>query len=495
MAFSIQTNVNSLIAQENLRVNSDFQAKTIQQLTSGYRINQSGDDAAGLAVANTFRNNEAELTQGVRNANDGISTLQIVDGGMNNISTMLDRMKTLATQSASSSFTGNRATLDAEFQSLQAEITRQAADIGLTNGGANQKILSVYLGGGAAGGGASVTSNSTVSVDLSTASVDAAGLNVNGLSINGTSSTTAQVVAAGAATLAASGNLAGATQQIDVDTSAGTTTVTLTGGATGLSQDDVIQQLNAGLAGTGITAAIGTGANANKVVFSSGDGFVLDIKDATNSATGIGPAAIAQNTGMAHTGMMTFANAATPENLTFTLTGGSGAVKTVAIGAATTADQFQAAAQTALAGTGIEVMRDGNDFYFQGSQTFTLASDAAFANFSNGPNGTVTAGAGTVVSDPTTNAKAALTAITAAVQTLGTVQGTVGAGENKLQYAINLAESQNTNYASAESRIRDTDVAAQAANLTKASVLQQASMAAMAQANSASQAVLALLRG
>ena len=83
MALSIQTNVNSLIAQENLRVNSNFQSQTIQRLTSGYRINSSGDDAAGLAVANKFRADTAELAQGVRNANDGISTLQVIDGGMN----------------------------------------------------------------------------------------------------------------------------------------------------------------------------------------------------------------------------------------------------------------------------------------------------------------------------------------------------------------------------------------------------------------------------
>src|SRR5215472_4104014 len=60
---SIQTNVNSLVAQQNMSVNNAFQSKTIEQLTSGYRINSSGDDAAGLAVANKFRS-IAELTQG-----------------------------------------------------------------------------------------------------------------------------------------------------------------------------------------------------------------------------------------------------------------------------------------------------------------------------------------------------------------------------------------------------------------------------------------------
>jgi flagellin len=83
---SIQTNVNSLVAQENLNVNNTFQSKTIQQLTSGYRINSSGDDAAGLAVANQYRNSVSELTQGVSNGNDGVAQLQIMDGGISNIS-------------------------------------------------------------------------------------------------------------------------------------------------------------------------------------------------------------------------------------------------------------------------------------------------------------------------------------------------------------------------------------------------------------------------
>jgi flagellin len=89
----------------------------------------------------------------------------------------------------------------------------------------------------------------------------------------------------------------------------------------------------------------------------------------------------------------------------------------------------------------------------------------------------------------------AVTAVAAAIGTLGSAQAAVGKGQNQLNYAVGLAQSQISNFSAAESRIRDADVAAEAANLTKAQVLQQASMAAMAQANSAPQAVLALLRG
>ena len=149
---SIQTNVNSMNAQENLRMTTDFQGRTISRLTSGYRINQSGDDAAGLSVANKFRSDVAELTQGVRNANDGLSTLQIIDGGLSNIAKIVDRLKTLATQSASSTFTGDRSVLNTEYTSLLSEIDRQAAGIGLgsgdTNAGRFNANIQVYIGGG-----------------------------------------------------------------------------------------------------------------------------------------------------------------------------------------------------------------------------------------------------------------------------------------------------------------------------------------------------------
>ncbi len=184
MSISIQTNVDSMVAQENLSVNSSFQSKTIQQITSGYRINSSADDAAGLAIANGFRSTETELTQGVQNANDGISTLQIVDGGMNNISQMLDRLRTLATQSASGTFTGDRNVLNNEFQSLLTEIDRQSQSIGLNQGGQFAQALSVYVGGGkdTTTGGVSV-SNGTVSVDLTNATVDSQSLGLKGFQV------------------------------------------------------------------------------------------------------------------------------------------------------------------------------------------------------------------------------------------------------------------------------------------------------------------------
>ncbi len=181
MAFSVNTNITSLQAQDYLRMTSDFQAKTINKVTSGLRIVQSGDDAAGLAVANGFRSDQAVLSQGVRNANDGLSTLQTIDGGMSNISKLLDRARTLATQSASSTFTGDRAVLNSEFGSVVGEIDRQAQSIGLNTGGDFAKSLSVFVGGGRGADGAKVITNGSVSIDLTKSTVDSKSLGLKGV--------------------------------------------------------------------------------------------------------------------------------------------------------------------------------------------------------------------------------------------------------------------------------------------------------------------------
>src|ERR1700691_3755281 len=164
MSLSIQTNVASHEAQNFVNINTNLQSNTIEQLSSGYRINQSGDDAAGLATANQYAGTIATLTQGVINAGNSSSPLQIADGGLSNITTILTRLQPLATESASSTFAGNRATVNQEYQGLLTEINRQASSINLNTGGTNNANLTTYIGGG------DNASDSQVSVNLSGAS-------------------------------------------------------------------------------------------------------------------------------------------------------------------------------------------------------------------------------------------------------------------------------------------------------------------------------------
>jgi flagellin len=390
---SIQTNYASMVGANNLNVNNNFQTSTIEALTSGYRINSSGDDPAGLAVANQYSSDVAQLTQGIINANSGVSTLQIVDGGMSNISTMLDRMQTLATESASGTFAGNRATVNAEFQTLQTEIDREANNIGLgTSNSSNAGTLSVFIGGGSSLANSQVAITNLTKVDANTLGVGA------GVDVLGAMQATTNF---GNLAMTGSGALLVNTSQSFAFTSMGSTgnqtvTATVAGGSAGITGQQALTSLNAQLNPYGVQAT------------TDASGY-LEFQNVYDNAF------------------------------------------TVTAGAATNAGE-------GLASNLLEGL--------------------------SAPTGT----------SGTADALAAVTAINSAISQLGTAQGAVGAGENDLNYAIGLATSQSTNYSSAESQIRDADVATEASNLTKAQVLQQASVAAMAQANAAPQALLKLLQ-
>lgn len=179
MAFTINTNIASMQAQEYLRMTNDFQGKTINRVTSGLRIINAGDDAAGLAIANGFRSDQAVLSQGIRNANDGLATLQTIDGGVSNIGKLLDRARTLAAQSASGTYQGSRTVLNAEFQSVMGEIDRQAQAIGLNERGTFAKNLQVFIGGGRGTDDAGIVSNGSVAVNLTNSTVDTKSLSLS----------------------------------------------------------------------------------------------------------------------------------------------------------------------------------------------------------------------------------------------------------------------------------------------------------------------------
>ena len=179
MSFSVVTNLPSIDAQARLIQTSNGLQKTLARLSSGLRINSSADDAAGLAVANRHRLDNTGLTVGIRSANDAISKLQIEDGAMNNISSLLDRALTLASQAASDTFTSSRGSLDEEFSSVLAEITRNAKAAGLETGSANLNARSVFVGNTQTNTTAAV---SFVSFALTTA-IDDEGLGVSSQNI------------------------------------------------------------------------------------------------------------------------------------------------------------------------------------------------------------------------------------------------------------------------------------------------------------------------
>jgi flagellin len=162
-SFSVVSNIASANAQANLHTTQVGLQKALTRLSSGFRINSSGDDAAGLVTANSYRQEVAVINQGIRNANDGLSDLQIKDGALANVATLLDRIATLATQSASGTTTAaSRTTLQAEFADVLSEINREVTVAGL----ATDAGFSVFVSNDGANGQITGTIQSVTTTDL-----------------------------------------------------------------------------------------------------------------------------------------------------------------------------------------------------------------------------------------------------------------------------------------------------------------------------------------
>lgn len=127
MSLRIATNVQSLSAQRFLQINNDMQNKFLEQLSSGSRINHSGDDAAGLAISERLKSHIRSMKQATRNANDGISLIQVAEGSLSEIGNILVRLRELSIQGASDTIgDAERGFLDKEVQQLKSEIDRIA---------------------------------------------------------------------------------------------------------------------------------------------------------------------------------------------------------------------------------------------------------------------------------------------------------------------------------------------------------------------------------
>ena len=123
----IQHNIAAINSYRNLSTNQSALSKNLEKLSSGYKINRAGDDAAGLAISETMRSQINGLNQAVNNANDAVGLIQTAEGAMTETHSMLQRMKTLTTQAANGTYTSTaRGNIKAEIDALNAEITRIA---------------------------------------------------------------------------------------------------------------------------------------------------------------------------------------------------------------------------------------------------------------------------------------------------------------------------------------------------------------------------------
>ncbi|MBI3478511.1 MAG: hypothetical protein HY010_22515 [Acidobacteria bacterium] len=270
MALSVLNNIASLAAQNQLTITNGNLQKALFQLSSGSRINTGADDAAGLAIADGLHANITALTQSARNANDGVGELQVADGSLAAVTTLLNRAVTIATEAATGTVSDpQRVALNDEFTAIKAEIDRVGSKTNYNGGKVfTANTLNVFLSD------SSANSNSLIGVATGVlSSID--------LGLGGAVAATGTLAqAAGSAAVASSDVFTGGAF---VASAVATTTLTVNGG--GVLDGD--QVAIGGKTYTFKTALTGGTGLANEVAIGGSNAqALLNLKGAVNAAPG-----------------------------------------------------------------------------------------------------------------------------------------------------------------------------------------------------------------
>ena len=394
MGLRINQNIDALNSYRNLSVTQGQMSKSLEKLSSGFRINRAADDAAGLAISEGLRSQVGGLKVAVRNAQDGVSVVQTAEGALTETHAILQRMRDLSVQASNDG--GLNADAKGNIQSEMGQLKDELNRISDTTKFNGSKLLDGnYTGTFQVGANA----GETISVAIGSANkgMDATGLGVAGVDVTGVSGLAADYTAAVGGTSGAVQTTNGVDFTTDNTNNAKLTGTLSVGGKT-------LDLAKVELADS--TAGWGDSAN------------VAALQTAADAAFGAGKVTVGEDSG----------------NLTFT------------------------GADPGATATGAEV----------------AAADVVFT--------------------PQSGASAAITAIDSAIQTVSTTRANLGAVQNRFEHTINNLNVAVENLSASESRIRDTDMAAEMVNFTRSQILSQAGTAMLAQANQAPQGVLRLLQ-
>jgi flagellin len=401
MSLSILNNISALTAQNSMSTTQANLQKTLTQLSTGMRINSGADDAAGLSIANGMTGNIAALTQSGQNATNTVGLLQTADGALSQVTSLLNRAVTLATEASSNGLSGTQTSaLNTEFASIVSSIN---------NIGKNTNF-----------NGSQVFTTAAVTPFLS----------------DGTS-----------------GNdmLGGATMSVGTLTSGG-----LSIGQTAASNTLTLPANPA----ANNTVAVGGTTYKFVAALSTGPTVPNEVLIGANTAESL-------------------------QNLGAAVNGGGGIGTSYSTGTVTNANvQASSVGASSVTFTAVTAGTGGN----------ALASVAVGGGTWSG-TATLSGGAGTLVDlNSVSNAKAALVAITSAINTVSQSRGSLGASINQLTAASNVMTSQVQNLQSADNGIMNADIGKTVANMTQYNILQSTGMAALQQSNQAQQAVLKLVQ-
>ncbi len=490
----VQHNLTAMNSNRMLGINTKTQAKSTEKLSSGYKINRAADDAAGLSISEKMRKQIRGLTQASSNAQDGISTVQTAEGALGEVQDMLQRMNELAVKSANGTQSENdRSYIQNEIDQLTTEIDRVAEttkfnETYLLKGDrfATKEYSYAY---------AQYTADQAASVTMPTNADATAKVKIGGVDFDANASSADQNAVANA--IKNSGLTVKVTKHWDATAAAATDntfSVSLNGDAASKYKVAAVKDNPTKFDittsdGTKVATVTVTDDGSDKATQASDDG--KSVSSAAINATAVtgatknGEAAKyydKDGNGISANALNSYFQTAADGTIT-----AKGDAPTVydAVGLATTLDPAQVTSTQDITGALKLSLHVGADATVNNQITLSIDSMSAKGL---GVNGLKVDGANDK------NALSAIETIKEAIQKVSTQRSTLGAVQNRLEHTINNLDNVVENTTSAESQIRDTDMATEMVKYSNNNILSQAGQAMLAQANQSNQGVLSLLQ-
>jgi flagellin len=489
MSLVLNTNINSLNAQNSLAGSQASLSQALQRLSSGLRINSAADDAAGLAISQQFTTQINGTNQAVHNANDAVSEAQTTAGALNTIVNNLQSIRTLAVEAANgSNSTSDRIALDQQVQQQIAEVTQIAQQttfngLNVLNGSSGNTTYQVGANVGdtitinlAQGVGANQIGQTATAAGATLGSTVAGAVGTTGA----TNALTVQVGSQKAVSVGASATYATAVAWQDATSAYAKAAAFNAAGASGLTA-----AASTTVADAGFTAAGGTATGTYSLSLNG----VAIFGAVAVGVSGISTSAIAAQINQ---------YSSQDGGVTASLSGGTLTL--------TAADGSNIAVNQALAGgaTGGFSGAVPNATY-RGSVSLTAGANITIGGTSAADLGAVGLAATTTTLSANSTlaqqnvqtvagANATIQSVDSALATVSAFQSQLGAIQNRFTAAVGNLQSTAQNLTQSRSTIQDADFAAETAKLTQSNVLQQAGISVLAQSNQQPQLILKLLQ-
>ena len=481
----VQHNMQAANANRMLNVTTGAQSKSTEKLSSGYRINRAADDAAGLSISEKMRKQIKGLDKASSNAEDGVSSVQTAEGALTEVHSMLQRMNELAVQASNGTNSDtDRSAIQDEISQLTTEIDRVAEttkfnETYLLKGGNGTK--DVYMNGHDAGLKGTLTDSATTATFKVAAGALDSGKSVTIGGKDYSIATAKADVQTAVDALTAEGD------QVTVN---GKTYTYTTKGGTGKDQEGWVEGTTAPQGST-LTYTKKGGANALSIA----DGDKVSTKVAATNKTTDYVSADFDNNGVSKSNSSIISAEQAVKLMTSELTAANNIGTTKAAATVTAA----AAGYTSDDGITFAINKGTAEVADKLSFSLHVGSDADMTNKITVDIETMNSSylgiKGLNVNDDSGIAGTyAIDAISDALQKVSEQRSSLGAVQNRLEHTIDNLDNVVENTTTAESRIRDTDMASEMVNYSKNNILAQAGQSMLAQANQSNQGVLSLLQ-